>query len=360
MKEKSITLLLPCVSTKPYGGCKISLDYCNALQEAGYEVHIVYPCSLLFKQRSFLNKLKSFARWFKYIGRYSCRKWYPLHKEIIEHFVPSLDYHWVPKTNLYIATSVETAIYLNQYGLEKKRNFYFIQDFETWNCDEATVRRTYHFPFTKIVISKWLESIICNEEGESCVVVPNGFDSSLFKITVPVEEKNKYEISMMDHVRPTKDVETGFKALCLVKETIENLRVNVYSIYPPSRNFPDWVHFYYNPSFEEHLAINNRSAIYLATSKAEGWGLTIGEAMLCGQAVVCTNNKGYLEMAKDGYNALVSDIGDYKGLSKRIIRLIEDDSLRYQISKNAENSIKQYDNKISEAKFIAVINGKLS
>lgn len=48
---------------------------------------------------------------------------------------------------------------------------------------------------------------------------------------------------------------------------------------------------YKNPTPEQHLKINNESAIYLGCSKLEGWGLTVGEAMMCGQAVVCTDNK---------------------------------------------------------------------
>lgn len=75
----------------------------------------------------------------------------------------------------------------------------------------------------------------------------------------------------------------------------------------------------------------------------EGWGLTIGEAMMCGQAVVCTDNKGYLEMAKDGYNALVAPVGDSQTLANNIVRLITDDNLRYQIASNGLTYIRQFD-----------------
>ena len=75
----------------------------------------------------------------------------------------------------------------------------------------------------------------------------------------------------------------------------------------------------------------------------EGWGLTVGEAMRRGQAVVCTDNKGYLEMAKDGYNALVAPVGDALALANNIVRLMTDDDLRCQIAANGLAYIRQFD-----------------
>ena len=87
----------------------------------------------------------------------------------------------------------------------------------------------------------------------------------------------------------------------------------------------------------------NDSAIYVGPSCVEGWGLTIGEAMICGCAVACTNNKGYLEMAKNDETALVSPVGDEEALANNILRLIEDEELRYKIASNAKLFIRQFD-----------------
>ena len=62
--------------------------------------------------------------------------------------------------------------------------------------------------------------------------------------------------------------------------------------------------------------------------------------MLCGQAVACTDNRGFREMAKDGDTALLSPVNDAEVLAANIIRLIEDDELRYRIAQNGMEFIK--------------------
>ena len=64
---------------------------------------------------------------------------------------------------------------------------------------------------------------------------------------------------------------------------------------------------------------------------------------MCGQAVVCTNNNGYKEMATNNVNALMSDIKDSASLAKNIITLITDDELRYKIAQEGNRSIRRFD-----------------
>ena len=96
------------------------------------------------------------------------------------------------------------------------------------------------------------------------------------------------------------------------------------------------------PSDELHNRLNNEAAIFIGTSKTEGWGLTVGEAMMCGQAVCCTDNAGYQEMAIDGETALVSPVGDSEAMANNIIRLIEDEELRYRIANNGYQFIQRF------------------
>ena len=80
--------------------------------------------------------------------------------------------------------------------------------------------------------------------------------------------------------------------------------------------------------------------------------------MICGAAVVCTDNHGYREMAIDGENALISPIKDAQGLANNIIKLFEDDALRQKIAKNGNDSIKQFNWDNSYKKFKKTLNIK--
>lgn len=157
---------------------------------------------------------------------------------------------------------------------------------------------------------------------------------------VPIKDKDKFMVSMLNHYDKRKGCSTSFSALNIVKQRYPQLEVNIFGTPARPASLPEWYHYYQSPSKEEHLRINNESAIYIAASVDEGWGLTIGEAMLCGQAVACTDNRGFREMAQDGITALLSPVNDAEALANNIISLIEDDEKRYEIANNGMEFIK--------------------
>ncbi len=73
----------------------------------------------------------------------------------------------------------------------------------------------------------------------------------------------------------------------------------------------------------------------------EAFGLVLAEAMSCGTPTIATNVAGVPYWIKDGYNGLLYESGDEKGLASRIISLIEDTHLRTQIINNAFNELKE-------------------
>lgn len=341
---KSITFLMPPFQYSPVGGFKVALEYANRLVVDGYAVHVVYADATKYREAiPFKMKVKILLRHYLFklgILHRSIRIWFLLDERVKEHNVYKLDWKYVPKTDLYVCTAVDTAPYLNQYPIDSSRKFYFIQDYEKWGRTDGDVRATYHYPMTKIVISSWLQDIVEKEEHEICYFVPNGFDIKEYHLRVPIKDKDKFMVSMLNHYDKRKGCSTSFSALNIVKQRYPQLEVNIFGTPARPASLPEWYHYYQSPSKEEHLRINNESAIYIAASVDEGWGLTIGEAMLCGQAVACTDNRGFREMAQDGITALLSPVNDAEALANNIISLIEDDEKRYEIANNGMEFIK--------------------
>lgn len=358
--KTSLTILFPGFTYSPIGGFKVPLEYANMLASDGYEIHVVYADALKYKNIIPIQlwcKLHLRILLIKWgLKKRSIRVWFPLRNDIKEHVVFTLDYKHVPKTDLYVCTSVDTASYLYYYPISTDRKFYFIQDYENWGRTDEEVRKTYHFNINKIVISSWLQQIVTGEEHEPCVVVKNGFDTEKFRLTIPIEEKQRYQISMLYHLDARKDCQTTFSALNIVKEKCPNLHVNAFGTPSRPNDMPDWYTYYQCPSQEEHLHINNESSIYVAASIDEGWGLTVGEAMLCGQAVACTDNRGFREMAIDGETALLSPVRDAQALANNIIRLIEDDQLRYKLALNGMAYVNKMTQEHSYQEFKKALN----
>jgi glycosyltransferase involved in cell wall biosynthesis len=274
------------------------------------------------------------------IKGYSGRRWFDLDKRVKEHFTFSLNYRHLPKSDIYVATSPYTAMYVKDYPTDKK--YYFIQGYENWGgVTDEMLHSTYRYPLKKVAVANWLKEII-EGVGEKCEAIPNGFDFNYFRYTKPIDERDKFTIVMLYHTAELKGCKYGFEALELVKQRYPQLRVILFGTPERPTDLPEWYEYYQRPDREMHNRIYNEASIFLGTSNIEGWGLTVGEAMMCGAAVVCTDNKGYLEMVVHEENALVSPVRDARGLEDNIMRLIEDDELRCRIATNAMEHIKQF------------------
>lgn len=332
---KQITFLLFNACSSPGGGFKMIFEHANRLVQKGFKVNIVCPVSLNWQKGSLYYKFQCIYSYFlrKYKIGYDCSSWFPIDKRIKFYLTFSLNYRHVPESDIYIATEVRTAPYLEKYPISPSRKFYFIQGYENWFVSDEEVRNTYHYKMNKFVITNWLRDIVENEEHEKCVLIPNGFDFDEYKLTKQIENRDKFTISMLYNEQEVKDCRTALKALDIVKEKYPQIKVLAFGTYP-NPGFPNWYFYYRKPTSEQHLYINNEAAIYVASSKVEGFGLTVGEAMLCGQAVACTDNLGYQEMAKHEETALLSPITNSQLLAENIIRLIENDELRIRLAYN--------------------------
>lgn len=351
----TITFIFPHPVDGPTGGYKVVYEYANRLVADGHKMNIVYSGSLFWKQKSLYFKLTNCARYIQMLIKgYGCRKWFNLDKRVKEHLTLSLNYRHVPKSDIYVSTSPYTAMYVKDYPTENK--YYFIQGYENWGgLSEERLRQTYHYPLKKIVISKWLQEIIEKEEHEKCTLIYNGFNFGDFRKNINIGDKDKHSVAMLYHTTELKGAKYGIEALNIVKKEFPQLKANLFGTPQAPLTLPEWITYHRLPSKEELNDIYNEAAIFIGSSNSEGWGLPIGEAMICGAAVACTNNNGYLEMAKDGETALVSPIKDSQALANNIIRLIKDDELRHRIARNGNEFIKQFKWDTSYKKLKAIL-----
>ena len=358
--KKKITFLLPGIANHPIGGYKVVYEYANRLVEDGFDVNVVYPAYIDVEQKSWIisvvKLIKACLR-FLYCSitkMHSCKGWFDLDNRVKECLRPTLNERWCPKSDVCVATSVRTVFYLNEYKKTESK-FYLIQSYEAWQgiTDERLIQ-TYKYPLKKIVISKWLYDIV--SQYDACQLIPNGFDFEFFKRTVNIEERDKCSIAMMYHTQDLKGCDDGFEALYFVKRKYPELKVSLFGVYPAPEGLPDWITYYRQPDKETFNKIYNSTAIFIGTSWSEGWGLTVGEAMICGCAVACTDNDGYKEMAIDGVTALLSPIKKPIDLAENIIKLIENDSLRIEIAEQGHEYIKKFNWKDSYYKLKSLLN----
>lgn len=340
--NKTVTFLMPSIQIKPSGGYKIVYEYANRLAKDNYSVCIVFPAWNDFKSASLKGKLRGLYFFIKckYLGC-SLAPWFELDTSIKKIVISNLKETNIPQSDIIIATGASTAIPLNNYrGVCNNNKYYFIQGYESWSVGEKKLLETYKLPLNKIVIADWLKEKV-EVVGESAEIAYNGLNFNDFNLYEPIEKRDKYSIIMPYNKVKLKGCDIGLEALEIVHKKYPQLHVILYGVHKP-RKIPSYCSFYYKPNVALHNDLYNSASIFLGPSFTEGFCLTVAEAMQCGCAAVCTNIGGYMVTCKDGYTALLAEVGNAYSMAQRIIELIEDDKLRLQIARDANKFIQQF------------------
>lgn len=353
-----IAILVTCLAWKPSGGLRVIYNYAERLANEGHQVSLYYASYSNIEKQTIWRKAKRLLKhiYFTFIGDYRCTSWYNLDPRIGQSLIWKISDNAIAPADAYMATTMQSA-----YGLDKMKvdnKFYFIQGFENWEdgVTDEMVYNTYHFPMRKIVIADWLKRIV-ESVNESCEVVYNGFNNKRFRINQGIASRDKHTICMMYSDQETKGCQDCFNALAQLKKTYPALKVNVFGVPKRPENLPDWYNYTQKPSQEKLVDIYNSAAIFINASHTEGWGLTVGEAMLCGCAVACSNNDGHCEMAKNEETALLSDIKDWQQLADNVARLIKDDQFRQKIAENGNQFLQNFNVEDSFEKFKNILLG---
>lgn len=340
---KSISFLMPTpVRGGAVGGYKVVYEYANRLINDGYDITIVYPLTSDFKRSPFNQTKKLVSNVLYWILKgITGRKWFPLNTKIKEKIVLSLNWRVVPKSDIYFATAVETSYYLSEYPLPNSSKFYLIQDYENWGHSIEYVNSSYNLGLNNLTISKWLTDKV-NNAGAQSILIKNGFDFDFFKLSTPVYARDRFTISMMYHNDQRKGCVYGLEALMSVKKQYPDLKVNLFGVPQRPIDLPEWIEYFQSPNKEQFNKIYNNSYIYLAPSLQEGWGLTVGEAMICGAAIVCTDTLGFQEMVKQNQNGIIVPTKDSKALAKAMIFLIENKEFHDKIAHQGHSDIQKF------------------
>jgi len=225
-----INIILPALPKKPVGGFKVLFEYANKMVDDSNDVRIYYPKRLRperIRKELFYKYLFIVSKSIKFNHRYAA-KWFDLNKKIKEEFIYTLEEKYIRDSDVTIATSWETAEWIGNYTQNKGKKLYIIQDFETWSGSEQRIKVTWKLPLKKMFIAKWLEKMV-NDIGEECTIIRNGLDFDSYGIDVNIENRNPSKIIMLYHKLEWKGSKIGIEALKIVKKTIPNLEVLLFS-----------------------------------------------------------------------------------------------------------------------------------
>ncbi len=285
-----ITFVIPCVGV--FGGIRVVATHAHCLKNLGHDVLVVAlkqpQPTLRERVRALLREGKILRRQPEEQDNYFQTGGVPL--KIVDHPKPIVDDD-VPNADIVVATWWETAEWVAQLSPAKGEKFYFIQHHEVFDVFHADrVRATYRTSLHKITISQWLVDTLSQTYGaKQIALVPNSVDTTLFQ--APPRQKNKVlTVGFLYFDTLWKGCDIILRALDIVAQRRPELRIVSFGTCQPLPELPLPTDAHYSCQPPQHTIkdIYASCDVWLFSSRSEGFGLPILEAMACRTPVIGT------------------------------------------------------------------------
>jgi glycosyltransferase involved in cell wall biosynthesis len=269
------------------GGVKMVVLHALELQRRGHTVNLVAP---QYPNYDWKNRLK--------IKLGLKPSWSPPLSKATEGqdlWVRSKDPYRVhasdcPDADVLVCTWWETVEWVKHAGPEKGKKIHFVQGYEIFpHQPRSRVEAVYKDPMPKMVVSGWLHGILRNTyHVENIFSVPNGIDLDRYRAP---ESARKVYPSVGCIVSPLacKGSELAIECCRWLKQQIPELQVQLvstHSLEACGLQSDSWMKFHQCPSLTELCQLYATQSLWLFSSREEGFGLPILEALACGTPVV--------------------------------------------------------------------------
>ena len=168
-------------------------------------------------------------------------------------------------------------------------------------------------------------------------VIPTGVDVEKFRpLTVGKKENTIFFLSLLDEFHNYKGLDYLLKALKLVKEDINDVKLIIggkgklldyYSNMANDLGLKDNVEFHGFVPDEKIVEYYNRCSVFVLpsiSSKQEGFGIVALEALACETPVICTEIVGVAADVKKSKSGIIIPPKDIEKLAESIIKILID------------------------------------
>lgn len=318
-----ITFVLPPVNLS--GGIRVAAIYSKLLAQFGHHVVAVSPpCKASLRDR-FMRPFRGKGTDTRPPSHFDSTG---LDHRVIDRPREIAD-HDVPDADIVIATWWETAEWVAKLSPSKGAKVYFVQHHEIFPwLPVARSAATYRLPLHKIVVARWLKSVMEKEYGQTCIdLVPNSVDHAQFYAAERAKSAAP-TVGFLYSKAQFKGVAVTLRAIAKLRSLFPTLRVVSFGDQSPQANELRDVEFHLAPEQTMLRELYARCDVWLTASHSEGFNLPAMEAMACRTPVVSTRTGWPEEAIVDGVNGWRVDIDDVDGLvqgAQRVLSLSDDD-----------------------------------
>jgi glycosyltransferase involved in cell wall biosynthesis len=182
-------------------------------------------------------------------------------------------------------------------------------------------------------------SLYLDKFEDKIEVIPNGVDVEKFKpINVPKQKNTLFFLSLLDQFHQYKGLDYLLKSLKIVKNLIPDVKLIVggkgtllkyYSKMVADADLSENVEFHGFIPDEKIVEYYNSSSIFVLpsiSSKQEGFGIVVLEAMACKTPVISTKIVGVAADVEKSNSGIIVPPKDVEKLAEAIINILEDEN----------------------------------
>ncbi|WP_277970644.1 glycosyltransferase family 4 protein [Sphingomonas echinoides] len=194
----------------------------------------------------------------------------------------------VPDADLVVATWWETAAPVAALSASKGSKVYFMQDYGAAGQEFPKLVPTWHMPFFFITIAQWLKDAILRENPAASVsVVTNAVDA--VKFDAPPRSKQAVPtVGFIHREMHSKGCDIAVSAILAAKTKVPALAVHVVGVDSRPDYLPSFVQYHESVDDAGLSKIYASCDAWIFSSRSEGYGLPITEAMACRTPVIGT------------------------------------------------------------------------
>ncbi|HXD55755.1 MAG TPA: glycosyltransferase [Solirubrobacteraceae bacterium] len=240
-----------------------------------------------------------------------------------------------------VATWWNTAAAVWRSSVLRGIPVYFVQDIETsYYPDDERLRHavldSYRPEFNFMTISSWNRERL-RELGVDAELIPPGIDLATFRPLPDVERRSDMVLAI-GRTNPLKNLALTLDAWRALPEPRPELCM--FGIEPELAG-EEGLSYVESPSDEQVNELLNRAAVFIQTSRHEGFALPPLESMATGGAVVCTDAHGNRDFCRDGENCLMP-AAERDAVAAALQRLLTDSDLRRRLGEEGVRTAADY------------------
>lgn len=188
-------------------------------------------------------------------------------------------------------------------------------------------------------------------------VIYNGLDERFKRGLKEVKKHKKPVIIYLGRWKKYKRIDDILEAFRIVKKRVKDAELWLVGKNIKEIKMKD-VKVFQRVSEEEKMRLLKKAWVFVTASIKEGWGITVIEANACGTPAIAYDVPGLRDSIVDGKTGfLVKEDGNAEKLAEAIIRVLTDDKLRDELSRNAIEWAKRFSWDRSAEEFEKIIKG---